>query len=80
VRQRPASPGELVAATSRDDIGFAATGPTDLMIVVMPVPTLDRWVQARRGVAGFDVDLPSPHWQVQPEEMTRVARRRSPGS
>src|SRR4029079_18804784 len=27
VRRRPAAPGELIAATSRDDVGFAATGP-----------------------------------------------------
>jgi len=74
VRRRPAPPGELIAATHRDDIGFSATGPTDLMIVVMPVPMIDRWLQTRRGIDGFDVDLPSPHWQVAPEEMTRRAQ------
>jgi len=73
VRRRPAPPGELIAATSRDDIGFAATGPTDLMIVVLPTPLIDRWVQARRGIDRFNLDLPSPHWRVPPAEMTRRA-------
>jgi AraC family transcriptional regulator, ethanolamine operon transcriptional activator len=45
VRRRPAAPGELIAATSRDDVGFAATGPTDLMIVALPTSLIDRWVQ-----------------------------------
>jgi AraC family ethanolamine operon transcriptional activator len=73
VRRRPAPPGELIAATSRDDIGFSATGPTDLMLVVMPMELIDRWVQARRGMEGLDVNLPAPHWQVSPAEMTRRA-------
>jgi AraC family ethanolamine operon transcriptional activator len=73
VRRRPAPPGELIAATARDDIGFAATGPTDLMVVVLPTPLIDRWAQARRGIDRFDVDLPSRHWQVAPAEMTRRA-------
>ena len=73
VRRRPARPGELLAATSHDDIGFAATGPTDLMVVVLPAQSIDRWVQARRGVDRFDVDLPSPHWQVPAAEMSRRA-------
>jgi AraC family ethanolamine operon transcriptional activator len=73
VRRRPAPPGELIAATSRDDIGFTATGRTDLMIVVLPTPLIDRWVQARRGIDGFNVDLPSPHWHVPAAEMARRA-------
>jgi AraC family transcriptional regulator, ethanolamine operon transcriptional activator len=73
VRRRPARPGELLAATSRDDVGFTATGRTDLMIVVLPTPLIERWVQTRRGIDRFNVDLPSPHWQVSPAEMTRRA-------
>jgi AraC family ethanolamine operon transcriptional activator len=73
IRRRPAPPGQLLAATSHDDIGFAATGPTDLMIVVLPTPLIDQWVQARRGIDRFDVDLPSPRWQVPIAEMTRRA-------
>jgi AraC family transcriptional regulator, ethanolamine operon transcriptional activator len=74
VRRRPAAPGELIAATSRDDVGFAATGPTDLMIVALPTSLIDRWVQTRRGIDRFDVDLPSPRWQVPADEMARRAR------
>ena len=74
VRRRPAAPGELIAATSRDDVGFAATGPTDLMIVVLPTSLIDRWVQTRRGIDRFDLDLPSPRWQVPADEMARRAR------
>jgi AraC-type DNA-binding domain-containing proteins len=74
VRRRPAAPGELIAATSRDDVGFAATGPTDLMIVALPPSPIDRWVQTRRGIDRFDLDLPSPRWQVPADEMARRAR------
>ena len=74
VRRRPAAPGELIAATSRDDVGFAATGPTDLMIVVLPTSSIDRWVQTRRGIDRFDLDLPSPRWQVPADEIARRAR------
>ena len=74
VRRRPAAPGELIAATSRDDVGFAATGPTDLMIVALPTSLIDRWVQTRRGIDRFDLDLPSPRWQVPADEMARRAR------
>ena len=74
VRRRPAAPGELIAATSRDDVGFAATGRTDLMIVALPTPLIDRWVQTRRGRDRFDVDLPSPRWQVNADEVTRRAQ------
>ena len=73
IRRRPAPPGELLAATSRDDVGFAATGRTDIMVVALPTPLIDRWVQARRGIDTFDVDLPSPRWQVPAAEMARRA-------
>jgi AraC family transcriptional regulator, ethanolamine operon transcriptional activator len=73
VRRRPVRPGELLAATSHDDVGFAATGRTELMIVVLPTPLIDRWVQARRGVDRLKVDLPSPRWQVSAAEMGRRA-------
>ena len=73
VRRRPAAPGELIAATSRDDVGFAATGPTDLMIVALPTSLIDRWVQTRRGIDRFDLDLPSPRWQVPADEMAQRA-------
>jgi AraC family transcriptional regulator, ethanolamine operon transcriptional activator len=73
VRRRPVRPGELLAATSHDDVGFAATGPTDLMIVALPTSMIDRWVQARRGIERLDVDLPSPRWQVQATELNRRA-------
>jgi AraC family transcriptional regulator, ethanolamine operon transcriptional activator len=74
VRRRPVAAGELIAATSRDDVGFAATGPTDLMIVALPTSLIDRWVQTRRGIDRFDLDLPSPRWQVPADEMARRAR------
>lgn len=70
VRRRPVHPGELMAATSRDDVGFTSTGLADIMVVVLPTPLIDRWVQARRGSDKFDVDLPSPRWQVSVAEMT----------
>jgi AraC family ethanolamine operon transcriptional activator len=73
VRRRPSPPGALLAATARDDVGFAATGRTDLMIVVLPTPLIDRWVQRRRGIDKFDVDLPTRHWQVSPAEMSQRA-------
>jgi AraC family transcriptional regulator, ethanolamine operon transcriptional activator len=73
VRRRPVRPGELIAATSRDDVGFTATGRTEAMVVVLPTPLIDRWMQARRGIDKFDVNLPSPRWQVTTEEMDRRA-------
>lgn len=73
VRRRPARPGELIAATSRDDVGFTATGRTDLMVVALPTPSIERWVQTRRGLDRFDVDLPSPRWHVPPDELSRRA-------
>ena len=73
VRRRPVGPGELIAATSHDDVGFTATGRTDLMVVVLPTTLIDRWVQARRGIDKFNVDLPSPRWQVPAAEMNRRA-------
>lgn len=73
VRRRPVRPGELIAATSRDDVGFTATGRTDAMVVVLPTPLIDRWMQARRGLEKLDVNLPSPRWQVPTEEMDRRA-------
>jgi AraC family transcriptional regulator, ethanolamine operon transcriptional activator len=73
VRRRPVRSGELLVATSHDDVGFAATGPTDLMIVALPTLMIDRWVQARRGIERFDVDLPSPRWQVPADELSRRA-------
>jgi AraC family transcriptional regulator, ethanolamine operon transcriptional activator len=74
VRRRPVKRGELLAATWRDDIGFAATGPTDLMIVVLPIDLIHRWMQVRRGVNGMDPDLPPRHWAVSAAEMMRRAR------
>jgi AraC family ethanolamine operon transcriptional activator len=74
VRRGPAAPGELIAPTSRDDVGFAATGPTDPMIVALPTSLIDRWVQTRRGIDRFDLDLPSPRWQVAADEMAQRAR------
>ena len=44
-----------------------------MMVVVMPTPLIDRWVQARRGIDRFDADLPSPRRQVSAAEMTRCA-------
>ena len=43
------------------------------MVVVLPTPLIDRWMQARRGIEKLDVNLPSPRWQVPPEEMNRRA-------
>jgi len=69
VRRRPAPSGELITGTSRDDIGFVATGPTDLMIVVLPNELIDHWLQARRGVVGVDPNLPPRHWEVTASEL-----------
>jgi AraC family ethanolamine operon transcriptional activator len=69
IRRRPVHSGELLAATSRDDVGFAATGPTELMIVVLPTGLIRRWMQIRRGVDGVDPDLPPRHWAVSSAEM-----------
>jgi AraC family transcriptional regulator, ethanolamine operon transcriptional activator len=71
IRRRPAPPGQLLSGTSSDDIGFTATGPTTMMVVVLPKPSIDRWLQVRRGIDKFDVDLPSPRWQVPVAEMAR---------
>jgi AraC family transcriptional regulator, ethanolamine operon transcriptional activator len=73
IRRRPAPAGELLAATSHDDVGFAATGRTDLMVVVLPMPLIDRWVQQRRGIDRLDVRLPTRHWRVPVAEMQRRA-------
>jgi AraC family ethanolamine operon transcriptional activator len=72
IRRRPVHPGELLAATSHDDVGFAATGPTDLMVVALPTSLINRWAQARRGVDRLDVGLPSPRWQVPTADPTRL--------
>ena len=73
IRRRPAPPGQLLVATSRDDVGFTATGPATLMVVVLPTQSIDHWVQVRQGIERLDVDLPSPRWQVPSAEMTRRA-------
>ena len=69
IRRRPAPPGALLAATSHDDIGFTATGRTDLMVVVLPTPLINCWLQQRRGIDKLNVDLPSPRWRVSVAEM-----------
>lgn len=73
IRRRPAPPGQLLVATSRDDIGLTATGAIDLMVVVLPIERINHWVQVRRGIDKVDVDLPSPQWQLPATEMTRRA-------
>ena len=57
VRYRQIASGEIIAATSNDDIGFAATGETDLVVAVLPVPLIERWMQVRRN----NTPLPKPH-------------------
>lgn len=69
VRRRPVQPGELLSATSRDDIGFAATGDTDIMVTALPVALIDRWMQVRRGVDHLDTRLPAPRLAVTASEM-----------
>lgn len=71
VRRRPVQNGELLVATSHDDIGFAATGPTDMMVVVLPNALIRRWMHARRGAYGIDPDLPPRHWTVTADEMAQ---------
>jgi len=44
------------------------------MIVALPTSLIDRWVQTRRGIDRFDLDLPSPRWQVPADEMAWRAR------
>jgi len=77
VRRRPAKDGELMTGTSRDDIGFVATGPTDLMIIVLPTTLIDRWMHARRGDDGVDPHLPPRHWAVPGMEMGLRAQKLS---
>lgn len=74
VRRRPTQRGELLAGTWRDDAGFSATGPTDLMIVVLPTERIGRWMQVRRGVDAMDPALAPRHWTVPPLELSRRAR------
>lgn len=73
VRRRPAQAGELLVATSRDDVGFTATGPTDLVVVVIPTGLIGQWMQHRRGSDGIDPDLPPRHWAVAPAELSSRA-------
>ncbi|MBI5129702.1 MAG: helix-turn-helix domain-containing protein [Rhodopseudomonas palustris] len=73
VRRRPVSRGELMAATCRDDIGFATTGRADMMVAVLPVHAIEQWMQARRGRDDFNVHLPSPRWYVPAEDQSRRA-------
>jgi AraC family ethanolamine operon transcriptional activator len=72
-RRRPAQPGELLAATSRDDIGFAATGDVDLMVVVLPEEHIESWLHKRRGDTRFDTKLNSPHLALSSGEMMQRA-------
>lgn len=72
-RRRPARPGELLAATSRDDIGFAATGYVDLMVIVLPEQLIESWLYARRGDIRFSATLNSPHLALAPHEMAQRA-------
>ncbi|MCB1495375.1 MAG: helix-turn-helix domain-containing protein [Bauldia sp.] len=74
VRRQPVRDGELLAATSSDDVGFVAEGATDLMIVVLPNSLINRWMRARRGIDGIDADLPPRHWVVSSLEMARRSR------
>ena len=71
IRRRQVQNGELLVATSRDDVVYAATGPTTLMLVVLPNSLIRRWMQVRRGIDGLDPDLPPRNWAVSPSDMTR---------
>jgi AraC family ethanolamine operon transcriptional activator len=73
VRRRPVQDGELLAATSRDDVGFTATGPTDIMVVVLPTDLIGRWMQQRRDTGGLDPVLPPRQWAVAPAELAHRA-------
>lgn len=77
IRRRPTRRGELLAATSRDDVGFVAEGATDLIIVVLPDQRINRWMQVRRGVKNLDPDLPPRRWAVSDAEMLLRSRRLS---
>jgi AraC family ethanolamine operon transcriptional activator len=72
-RRRPAQPGELLAATSRDDIGFAATGYVDIMVAVLPERVIETWLYKRRGDARFSAKLNSPHLALSSGEMMQRA-------
>lgn len=77
IRRRPVQDGELLAATSRDDVGFVANGATDLMIVVLPNRVINRWMRARRGGDGVDPELPPRRWVVTSSEMASRSQRLS---
>jgi AraC family ethanolamine operon transcriptional activator len=74
IRRRPVRSGELLTATARDDVGFAATGPTDMMVAAIPEHVIGRWMLVRRGENGMKPDLPPRHWAVTPAEMARRAK------
>ena len=74
VRRRPVKSGELLIATSQDDAGFTATGPTELMIAAIPNNFIRRWMLVRRGDIGLNPDLPPRHWAVSNAEMARRSR------
>jgi AraC family transcriptional regulator, ethanolamine operon transcriptional activator len=76
-RRRPIRNGELMAATSRDDVGFAASGATDIMVAVLPMRLVEQWMQKRRGAGGLDVHLPLPYLATSPADLTRRAQRLS---
>ena len=76
-RRRPIRDGELMAATSRDDIGFAASGATDIMVAVLPVRLIEEWMQKRRGVNGLDIHLPLPHLATSRADLAQRAHKLS---
>ncbi|MGP9811363.1 helix-turn-helix domain-containing protein [Rhodopseudomonas sp. NSM] len=71
VRRRPVAQGELIAATSQDDVGFATTGSADIIVAVLPAQAIEHWMHVRRGADDFNVHLPSPRWHVPTEELSR---------
>jgi len=74
LRRRPARPDQLLVATEPDDIGFAANGSTDMMVVVLPVERMRAWMRSRRGEDVDEVGRASARWRISPVELVRRAQ------
>lgn len=74
VRRRPVHSGQLLVGTCADDIAFAATGRTDLMVVVLRTERIERWLQARRSSGKPDPASLDRQCVIAPADMARRAR------
>ncbi|AGK59325.1 AraC family transcriptional regulator [Hyphomicrobium denitrificans 1NES1] len=54
VRGRPASVDQPLFVPAGEDIAFAATGRTDLIVAAIDTAEIERWMQVRRGIDGIN--------------------------